>query len=221
MSSLAPFVSSGFVASGCYDGMVRLWASASGGAGSSEPAASFAAHKGPVKAAVAVPSSAGQLLLTVGGDMVGRVWRDVAPEAPGGQAPAQPEALAVLRGHGEGIEAAVASGDGAWCCTGGWDSKLLLWQSGAVQCDGFSTLLCPHGRRLAVSRAACFLPGRGVCGILHGWDAGRFTSVVAHGIHCDRQMQNKTLRFGGLHRLLGTCIHIIPCHALELQETAC
>ncbi len=125
------------LASGCYDGIVRLWAaeagSGSGGDGGSLPLASFAAHKGPIKAVLAAPIGAGRLLVTAGNDMVARVWRGVpeaAAAAAGGGGAAQPEVVAVLRGHGEGIEAAVASPDGAWCCTGGWDSKLLLWRSG-------------------------------------------------------------------------------------------
>lgn len=128
MRCIAP-LTGGALASGCYDGVVRLWevSSQDGSAAAAGPSSSFAAHRGPIKAAVALRSSAGQLLLTAGGDMVGRVWRGVG-EA--GDEAGQPQAVAVLRGHSEGVEAAAASADGRACCTGGWDGKLLLWQSG-------------------------------------------------------------------------------------------
>ena len=132
VSALAP-LAGGAIASGCYDGVVRLWEVAEGeeggGSGGAGPSSSFAAHRGAVKAAVAVRTRGapgGQLLVTGGADMVGRVWLGVGADGGG-----SPEAVAELRGHAEGVEAAAASADGRLCCTGGWDSRLLLWQSGA------------------------------------------------------------------------------------------
>lgn len=125
VSCVAPLAAPGApIASGCYDGVVRLWDPSEAG-NSAEPSSSFPAHKGAIKAAAAVRSGSGQLLLTAGADMVGRVWRGVG--APGTE---QPEAVAVLRGHGESIEAVAVSASGDWAATGGWDSKLLLWRSG-------------------------------------------------------------------------------------------
>ncbi len=110
------------LASGCYDGIVRLWR------GGGE-VCSWAAHKGPVQAATAVASAAGEgpLLLTAGNDNVALLWRGLAAAARGGGAP---EAAAVLKGHGDTIQGAAAAPDGNLCCTGGWDSRLLVWRCG-------------------------------------------------------------------------------------------
>ena len=113
------------MASGGYDGIVRLWS------GSGDCSTSWAAHKGPVQAVVAVASrggaSSGGLLLTAGNDNAARLWRGLAAATAGGGAP---EAAALLKGHTDTIQAAAASPDGNLCCTGGWDSKLLLWRCG-------------------------------------------------------------------------------------------
>ena len=110
------------LASGSYDGVVRLWR---GG----ECSCSFAAHKGPIQAAVAVPSRGGEgpLLLTAGNDGAVRLWRGVAAAAAGGAAP---EAAALLKGHTDTVQGAATSPDGNLCATGGWDSRLLLWRCG-------------------------------------------------------------------------------------------
>lgn len=110
------------LASGAYDGVVRLWAAG-------ECSCSFAAHKGPVQAAAAVPSRAGQgpLLLTAGNDGAAWLWRGVAAAAAGGPAP---EAAALLKGHSDTIQGAAVSPDGNLCATGGWDARLLLWRCG-------------------------------------------------------------------------------------------
>lgn len=110
------------IASGCYDGIVRLWR---GG----EEASSWAAHKGPVQAAAVVASAAGQgpLLLTAGNDNVAVLWRGLAAAAGGG---GTPEAAALLKGHSDTIQDAAAAPDGNLCCTGGWDSRLLVWRCG-------------------------------------------------------------------------------------------
>lgn len=110
------------LASGSYDGVVRLW---SGG----ECSCSFAAHKGPVQAAVAVPSRSGggPMLLTAGNGGAVRLWRGVAAATAGG---ATPEAAALLKGHSDTVQAAAVAPDGNLCATGGWDSRLLLWRCG-------------------------------------------------------------------------------------------
>ena len=108
----------GCVASGAYDGVVRLW---SGG----ECSSSYAAHKGAVKAAVAVEAPGDRLLLTAGADAATRVWRGLGPQQ-------RPEALAVLVGHADSVECAAASPDGQLVASGGWDGKLLLWRCGAA-----------------------------------------------------------------------------------------
>eukprot|EP00887_Chlorella_sp_A99_P000459 scaffold17.g459.t1 len=118
VSALASWGEGDALASGCYDGVVRLW---SGG----ECSTSFAAHSSAVKAAAAVASSAGPLLLTAGGDAVVRVWQGLGQENP-----ERPQPVAVLRGHSDSIEAAAASPSGNACLTAGWDGRLLLWRCG-------------------------------------------------------------------------------------------
>jgi ribosome biogenesis protein YTM1 len=110
------------LASGSYDGMVRLWRR--GGC-----VASWAAHRGPVQAVAAAASTRGDgpLLLTAGNDGTARLWRGMAAAADSGAAPA---AVAQLKGHTDTVQAAAAAPDGALFVTGGWDSRLLLWRCG-------------------------------------------------------------------------------------------
>ncbi|PRW33193.1 ribosome biogenesis WDR12-like protein [Chlorella sorokiniana] len=110
------------LASGSYDGVVRLWRDG-------ECSCSFTAHKGPIQAAVAVPSRGGEgpLLLTAGNDGAVRLWRGVAAAAAGGAAP---EAAVLLKGHTDTVQGAAVAPDGNLCATGGWDSRLLLWRCG-------------------------------------------------------------------------------------------
>lgn len=110
------------IASGCYDGVVRLWR---GG----EQAAAWAAHRGPVTAAACVPSRTGDgpMLLTAGQDCSVRLWRGVEAAAGGGAAP---EPVALLKGHSDAVAGAAVAPDGALAATGGWDSRLLLWRCG-------------------------------------------------------------------------------------------
>jgi ribosome biogenesis protein YTM1 len=110
------------LASGCYDGVVRLWRGA-------ERAGAFAAHAGAVKAAAAVGGPAGAMLVTGGDDCAAKVWRWARAPSDDGAAPAL---AAVLKGHTAAVEAVAASPSGDAAATGGWDAKLLLWRCGAA-----------------------------------------------------------------------------------------
>jgi len=117
------------LAAGCYDGIVRLW---HGG----KPAQSFAAHKGPIKSAVAILGETKQLL-TAGTDCTARVWQWTGSAAKVGAA--APELLAVMKGHKASVEAAAARPDGQRCVTAGWDGQVLLWRSGKALVDSVAS----------------------------------------------------------------------------------
>lgn len=68
------------------------------------------------------------LLLTGSKDGNARAWS--ASSAAGGGVTTC--ALAVMRGHTEGVAAVAASPDGQRCATGGWDSSLRLWRIDAT-----------------------------------------------------------------------------------------
>jgi ribosome biogenesis protein len=103
------------LATGCYDGIVRLWQD-------NTCVNSFGAHAGAVKAVLAVKTS-GQLL-TTGDDGTARAW------TWGGNATNAPSMVAALKGHTASIEAAACRNDGDRCVTGGWDGQALLWRAG-------------------------------------------------------------------------------------------
>jgi ribosome biogenesis protein YTM1 len=139
------------LATGCYDGVVRLWRAGAGmqeeqeeGASSLlpsvEPAGAFIAHCGGVTAAAAAGLAAGSasasLLATAGKDHAARLWRLEASIGRGTKKTATATTitavpLAELAGHSDTVEAlAVAAGSNGRCATGGWDGQLLVWRCG-------------------------------------------------------------------------------------------
>src|SRR5207245_8051402 len=124
---------------GCADGMVRLWESATG-----RPVGKPLAHRGPVRAAAFLPD--GTRLVTGSGDQLIRLW-DINTAELLRQAP-----------HPAPVLALALSPDGRKVLTGGADGTARLWESatlkpvgptlpragGEVVTVGFS----PHGRVL-------------------------------------------------------------------------
>ena len=106
---------------GCYDGVVRLWEGDSS-------AASFAAHKGAVKAAAVVASNTNApLLITGGDDCCARVWSWPSSNSASSSVP---ELQAVLTGHTASVQAVAVSPEGDRCVTGGWDGQILMYRCG-------------------------------------------------------------------------------------------
>ncbi len=101
--------------------------------------ASFAAHSGGVTAATWLPTGQGSLLLTAGKDAALRLWQVPASEggstrsgkgkaAAGGGVVAS--AVSVCAGHTDTVSALAVAPSGELAASGGWDGKLLLWQTG-------------------------------------------------------------------------------------------
>lgn len=122
----------GCLASGAYDGGVRLW-----GRGG-DCLAGFAAHAGGVTAAAWLPESQGSLLLTAGKDASVRLWEVPTPssgkgrsgKSSGAAAPADPRLVSVCAGHSDTVAALAVSPSGEVAASGGWDGKLSLWATG-------------------------------------------------------------------------------------------
>ena len=134
VGALAGCAASARLASGAYDGGVRVWGrGGAGGGGGEECLASFAAHGGGVTAAAWLPAAQGPLLLTAGKDAAVRLWR--VPEGGGGgkakaAAAPQPSLLSVCVGHTDTVAALAVAPNGEVAASGGWDGKLTLWTTG-------------------------------------------------------------------------------------------
>ncbi|EFJ47549.1 hypothetical protein VOLCADRAFT_105104 [Volvox carteri f. nagariensis] len=118
--SASPSSSSGPIASGSYDGLLRLWS------GDLQCTATVSAHEGGVNCVRFLPQSQGDLLLTSGKDRTIKMWR---VDGAGGASP-QCQLLAKYRGHHDGVEHVAASPSGRRFVSCGWDGKLMVWESG-------------------------------------------------------------------------------------------
>lgn len=135
---------SGRLASGSYDGTVHVWDRQ----GSCQ--ISYAAHAGGVTAAAWLPATQGSLLLTAGKDAALRLWQ---VSISGGHAGAQKSSskskaaaavagsssgatlVSACLGHSDTIAALAVNSAGDMVASGGWDGKLILWQTGANSCE--------------------------------------------------------------------------------------
>lgn len=125
MSALSGCSTSERLASGSYDGSVRLWGR------SGDCLASFAAHPGGVTAAAWLPSRQGPLLLTAGKDAALRLWAAPAGgSGKGAAAAAAPALVSECAGHSDTVAALAVAPSGEVAASGGWDGKLLLWPTG-------------------------------------------------------------------------------------------
>lgn len=128
MSALSGCSTSDRLASGSYDGAVRVWDRAG------TNLATFAAHPGGVTAASWLPTAQGSLLLTAGKDAAVRLWQ--VPLAGGGgrakgQAAEAPTLVSACSGHTDTVAALAVATRGDIAASGGWDCRLLLWKTGA------------------------------------------------------------------------------------------
>ncbi|KAK9830819.1 hypothetical protein WJX74_008517 [Apatococcus lobatus] len=131
--------------SGSYDGSIRVW-DGDGACLSITPA-----HKGGVNVIRPLPTSssasAPPLLVSAGKDQKARLWTGPPQDAPAshgahhsatrltnGSASAQQDtlqAVAVYGGHTDAVQCAAVNPVGSRLATGGWDSHLFLWPTGA------------------------------------------------------------------------------------------
>jgi len=93
--------------------------------------ASFAAHAGGVTAAAWLPAAQGSLLLTAGKDAAVRLWQ--LPETQGSKVKSlTAAAVSVCAGHSDTVAALAVAPTGELAASGGWDGKLMLWQTGEL-----------------------------------------------------------------------------------------
>lgn len=129
------------IASGCSDGRVRLWDTATGSIISVS-----AGHTGEIKSIAFSPD--GKLLVSGSADYTSRVWEVATGKA-----------VATLNGHLSWVRAVAVNPDGMTVATGSSDTSIRLWdlKSGAelnfMSQYSYVTALAfsPDGRRLAAS----------------------------------------------------------------------
>lgn len=108
--------------SGCYDGVVRLFA----GADLKDPVATTVSHAKPVKAVTAFRCAGSARVASASQDGTARVWCVSDGSDDDGQVAFRP--LCECVGHSRGLEC-VASlpGRGDTLATAGWDTRVMLW----------------------------------------------------------------------------------------------
>ena len=109
-------------------------------AGADVASCSPVAHPGGVTALRALPGRQGSLAVSAGKDLQLALWRLPSKEAIGAAASkgatGRPQAhawqqVASYSGHKAAVECVAPSPDGARIASGGWDSNLFVWQTGA------------------------------------------------------------------------------------------
>lgn len=110
------------IASGAYDGAVRVWH-----AGEGSQISELTGHSKPVKCVAWLPSSAGEdgaLHLVSGSiDQTLRVWRVRLADGVG----ATSECVCVCRGHAGSVDCLALSPDSHRLCSGSWDRNVKIW----------------------------------------------------------------------------------------------
>ncbi|KIZ06505.1 hypothetical protein MNEG_1452 [Monoraphidium neglectum] len=116
-----------------------------GFAGQGSCLASFAAHPGGVTAAAWLPAAQGSLMLTAGKDAAVHLWQlPAAAGATGADSKIKagfaavdgPTLVSSCLGHSDTVAALATNHAGDLAATGGWDGKLLLWQTGGLLASG-------------------------------------------------------------------------------------
>ena len=103
------------IATGSYDGSLRLWKKENVECLSHLESA----HSGPIRCLSIVPNSS---LLLSAGDTTIKAWMT-------GKSNSSFEHMAVFKGHTEPIASLAVSPDGTSCATGGWDNQILMWST--------------------------------------------------------------------------------------------
>jgi WD40 repeat protein/transcriptional regulator with XRE-family HTH domain len=141
------------LASGGYDGNIRLWEARSG-----QQLATLQGHTSGIWS-IAV-SADGQLLASGGFDGAVRLW-----DSSSGQQ------LAIMHGHTGGVRGVALSGDGGLLASGGYDGAVRLWQSTTGRL--LATMQGHTGgvRGVALSCDGEVLASGGEDGIVRLWEA--------------------------------------------------
>ncbi|CAI9766784.1 unnamed protein product [Fraxinus pennsylvanica] len=121
----------GYILTGCYDGLGRIWKDAGTCTHVLE------GHTGPITSVCVikpkVESAFDQLLATASKDRSLRLWKFDAGES------AQPKkirAFKILKGHNAAVQSIAAQPSGDMVCSGSWDSAINLWQANGSDAGG-------------------------------------------------------------------------------------
>ncbi|XP_059670444.1 ribosome biogenesis protein WDR12 homolog isoform X2 [Cornus florida] len=115
----------GFILTGCYDGLGRIWKDAVcthvlEGHSAAVSSATIIKSKG-------VESSTDLLVATASKDRTVRLWKFDAEQSM--DHPMRIGAFRILRGHNASVQSVAAQPSGDMVCSGSWDCRINIWQT--------------------------------------------------------------------------------------------
>ena len=149
-------ISDRLIVSGCYDGVVRVFAQKEGSALNVRDATALGmGHTNAVKAVACFDrthesDSATDMVVSVSKDRTARLWKYTAKQ----------EALhcaAVCSGHTNSVETVVTSGQRF--ATGGWDTNVLMWDSAEILANADNSGTTKKQKSSSSSNTTCVATG--------------------------------------------------------------
>ncbi|KAK2989852.1 hypothetical protein RJ640_025511, partial [Escallonia rubra] len=116
----------GFILTGCYDALGRVW-KAAGLCTHILEGHSDAVTSVSIVKPKDVENDKGALVATASKDKTLRLWMFDAEESRGG--PTKIRAYKTLRGHNASVQSIAAQPSGDMVCSGSWDCRIKLWQT--------------------------------------------------------------------------------------------
>ncbi|KAM6549413.1 hypothetical protein CsatB_021089 [Cannabis sativa] len=122
--------SPGFILTGCYDGLARVWKSAGVCTHILE------GHTGAITSARIINSEDEEsvTVATASKDQTLRLWKFNAEEPTNSHLKIRP--FKILRGHKASVQSVSSQTSGDMICSGGWDSTINLWQTNEINTEG-------------------------------------------------------------------------------------
>lgn len=123
----------GFILTGCYDGLGRVWKD------STMCTYILEGHAGPLTSICAINAKGSEgadniHVATASKDRTLRLWKFDAEDTLDG--PARTSAFKVLRGHGAAVQCVSSQPSGNMVCSGSWDNTINLWETSGSDADG-------------------------------------------------------------------------------------
>ncbi|KAL6961191.1 WD repeat-containing protein 12 [Sarracenia purpurea var. burkii] len=123
----------GFILTGCYDGLGRIWKTAGlcshvlEGHSAAVTSVSIVKPKG-------MESTTDVLVATASKDRTLRLWKFDVKESK--DYPSKIRAYKIMRGHNSSVQSVAAQPSGDMVCSGSWDSRINLWRTNELDKEG-------------------------------------------------------------------------------------